>query len=56
LPHLPFKKACHDRYRFDSKTEKDFTVILEQDRTVLKWLRLASKQFRIYWNHNLRHY
>ena len=51
-----FKKACHNLYKFDSKTEKDFAVILEQDGDVLKWLRPASKQFRIYWRHNSRQY
>jgi type III restriction enzyme len=51
-----FKKSCHNLYKFDSKTEKDFAVILEQDREVLKWLRPAQKQFRIYWKHNSRQY
>ena len=51
-----FRKACHNLYKFDSKTEKDFAVILEQDRTVLKWLRPASNQFHIYWKHNSRQY
>jgi type III restriction enzyme len=51
-----FKKACHDRYKFDSKTEKDLAVILEAEKEVIKWLRPASRQFRIYWNHNLRQY
>ncbi|MEI8173144.1 MAG: DEAD/DEAH box helicase family protein, partial [Deltaproteobacteria bacterium] len=51
-----FKKACHNLYKFDSKTEKDFAVILEQDREVSKWLRPAAKQFRIYWKHNSRQY
>lgn len=51
-----FRKACHNLYKFDSKTEKDFAAILEQDRTVLKWLRPASNQFHIYWKHNSRQY
>jgi type III restriction enzyme len=51
-----FKKACHNLYKFDSKTEKDFAVILEQDGEVSKWLRPAAKQFRIYWKHNSRQY
>jgi type III restriction enzyme len=51
-----FRKACHRLYKFDSKTEKDFAVILEQDRDVLKWLRPAAKQFRIYWKHNSKQY
>lgn len=51
-----FKKACHNLYKFDSKTEKDFAIILEQDKNVQKWLRPASNQFRIYWNHNSKQY
>ncbi|MEK6766032.1 MAG: type III restriction endonuclease subunit R, partial [Planctomycetota bacterium] len=51
-----FKRACHPLYKFASKTEKDFVVILEQDRAVLKWLRPASNQFHIYWKHNSRQY
>jgi len=51
-----FKKSCHNLYKFDSKTEKDFAIILEQDMTVLKWLRPAQKQFRIYWKNNSRQY
>lgn len=51
-----FKKACHNLYKFDSKTEKDFGIILEQDPQVLKWLRPAHNQFRIYWDHNSRQY
>ncbi len=51
-----FKKACHNLYKFDSKTEKDFAWILENDKSVLKWLRPAEKQFHIYWNHDSRRY
>ena len=51
-----FTKACHTLYKFDSKTEKDFAIILEQDDKVLKWLRPALKQFHIYWKHNSRQY
>jgi type III restriction enzyme len=51
-----FRKAYHDRYKFDSKTEKDFAIILEDDKRVLKWLRPARNQFRIYWKHNSMQY
>jgi type III restriction enzyme len=51
-----FKKASHTLYKFDTKTEKDFTIILEQDKTVLKWLRPAQNQFHIYWKNNSRRY
>ncbi len=51
-----FRKACHSLYKFDSKTEKDFAIILENDKSVLKWLRPAQRQFHIYWKHNSRPY
>lgn len=53
-----FKKACHNLYKFDTKTEKDFAIILEAENetSILKWLRPAPKQFNIYWNHNSRQY
>ncbi|HEX8226410.1 MAG TPA: DEAD/DEAH box helicase family protein [Candidatus Saccharimonadales bacterium] len=46
-----FTKACHDRYKFDSKSEKDFATLLEKDTagTVLRWLRPAPMQFSITW-------
>ena len=51
-----FGKAYHKLYKFDSKTEKDFAYILENDKMVLKWLKPAPRQFRIYWKHNSRQY
>jgi type III restriction enzyme len=51
-----FKKACHTLYKFDAKGEKDFATILENDKGVIKWLRPAPKQFKIYWDHNARTY
>lgn len=51
-----FSKSYHHSYKFDSKTEKDFAIILEQDTSVLKWIRPAKNQFRIYWHHNSRQY
>lgn len=51
-----FEKACHFEYKFDSKTEKDFAFILESDKKVLKWLRPAPNQFRIYWDKNSKLY
>lgn len=43
-------------YKFDSKTEKDFSIILEDDTNVLKWLRPAANQFNIYWDYNSKEY
>jgi type III restriction enzyme len=51
-----FEKACHFEYKFDSKTEQDLAFVLENDKTVLKWLRPASNQFRIYWDNNSKRY
>ena len=42
-----FLKAYHQVYKFDSKTEKDFAAILEQDPYCLKWLKPAQSQFSI---------
>ncbi len=51
-----FKKACHNLYKFDSKAEKDLSIILEKDTDVLKWLRPADSQFELYWKHNSKRY
>ena len=51
-----FKKAYHILYKFDSKSEKDFSIILEQDNDIVKWLRPAPAQFKIYWQYNSRQY
>lgn len=50
-----FKKSCHSLYKFDSNTEKLFSIVLEDDGSVLKWLRPATKQFYIYWDRNKEH-
>ena len=42
-----FTKAYHKQYKFDSKTEKDFAAILEQDADCMKWLKPALSQFII---------
>jgi len=51
-----FRKTCHNLYKFDSKTEKDFAIILENGKAVLKWLRPAQNQFHVYWKHNSKRY
>ncbi|MDW8850119.1 DEAD/DEAH box helicase family protein [Flavobacterium sp. MMLR14_040] len=51
-----FEKACHFEYKFDSKTEQDLAFVLENDNKVIKWLRPASNQFRIYWDNNSKRY
>lgn len=44
-----FKKACHTLYKFDSDTERKFAIVLENDNSVLKWMRPSAKQFNIYY-------
>lgn len=51
-----FEKSCHFEYKFDSRTEQTLSFILENDKEVLKWLRPAPNQFRIYWQHNSKIY
>ncbi|MCX6280194.1 MAG: DEAD/DEAH box helicase family protein [Bacteroidetes bacterium] len=53
---LGFEKSCHFEYKFESRTEQTLTYILENDKEVLKWLRPAPNQFRIYWLHNSKLY
>lgn len=47
-----FSKACHTVYKFDSVPEHIFSIILERDRNVLKWLRPALGQFKIHYGSN----
>jgi type III restriction enzyme len=51
-----FEKSCHFEYKFDSRTEQTFAFILENDKDIIKWLRPAPNQFRIYWQHNNKIY
>lgn len=51
-----FKKACHKLYKFDSKSEKDFATILEEDHDVIRWLRPAKSQFSVWWKRNSKQY
>ena len=43
-----FTKACHTAYKFDSVPEYIFAIVLERSANVLKWLRPARDQFKIY--------
>ncbi len=51
-----FEKSCHFEYKFDSRTEQTISFIMENDKDVLKWLRPAPNQFRIYWHNNSKLY
>ena len=43
-------------HKFDSKSELELAFVLENDPTVIKWLRPAPNQFRIYWDNNSKRY
>jgi type III restriction enzyme len=52
-----FTRACHMEYRFHSKAERDFAILLEQDKDkVLKWMRPAPGQMKLYYNRQHREY
>lgn len=51
-----FLKSYHLECKFDSSTEQDFAFILENDVKILRWLRPAPNQFRIYWANNSKRY
>lgn len=51
-----FTKSYYIECKFDSKTEQDFSNVLEDDPDVLKWLRPASNQFNIYWSNGSKKY
>jgi type III restriction enzyme len=54
--YMGFTKACHPQYKFDSSSEKVLAQIVEEDKSISKWLRPADKQFRLYWSNNSRLY
>ena len=51
-----FTKSYFTEYKFDSSTELDFANALENDKSVLKWLRPAPTQFSIYWGNGAHRY
>lgn len=51
-----FEKACHFEYKFESRSEQTFSFVLENDKSVIKWLRPAPEQLHIWWHHNTRLY
>ena len=44
-----YTKACHTEYKFDSVPEHTLSIVLENDPDVIKWLRPAPKQFKIWY-------
>lgn len=51
-----FMKSFYAECKFDSKTEQDFSYVLETDNAVKRWLRPASSQFNIYWGNGAHKY
>lgn len=51
-----YLKSYYAEYKFDSKTEHDFSYVLENDSKVLRWLRPAREQFGIYWSNGSKRY
>lgn len=51
-----YLKSYYAEYKFDSKTEHDFSFVLENDNKVLRWLRPAREQFSIYWSNGSKRY
>ena len=51
-----YLKSYYAEYKFDSKTEHDFSFVLENDPKVLRWLRPAKEQFSIYWSNGSKRY
>lgn len=45
-----YSKACHTEYKFDSLPEHILSIVLEKDDVVIRWLRPASKQFKIWYS------
>ena len=44
-----YKKSYYDKNSFDSNTERLFSIILDDDAEVLKWIRLEQNQLGIFW-------
>jgi len=44
-----FSKCLYPAQKFDSDTERRFTVILEDDTAVVKWFKPVKGQFQIYY-------
>jgi type III restriction enzyme len=44
-----FRRCLYRVQKFDSDPERRFAVVLESDKSVLKWVKPAKGQFRIYY-------
>lgn len=47
-----FKRSLYSVLKFQSNSERMFSVILESDNDVVKWLKPAKGDFRIYYAHD----
>ena len=47
-----FRRALYPAVKFQSDSERRFAVVLENDKTVLKWFKPAKGDFRIYYAHD----
>ncbi|MBI5410421.1 MAG: DEAD/DEAH box helicase family protein [Nitrospirae bacterium] len=47
-----FKKSLYPFQKFDSDSERRFSVILEDEEDVLKWVRPAKGDFQIHYRHD----
>ena len=45
-----FAKCLLDKQKFDSNTERQFAIALEDDEEVQKWIKPARDQFQIYYS------
>lgn len=43
-----FEKSCYNMAKFDSDPERRMAIILEQDPSVLLWMKPGPNQFKIY--------
>jgi type III restriction enzyme len=42
-----FEKCCYPYQKFDTDTERQFSVLIDDDPSVLRWMKPASGQFQI---------
>ncbi len=49
-----FRRCLYPQQKFDTDSERRFSVILESDRSVLKWLKPARCFFEIHYRHEGR--
>ena len=50
-----FKKSIYPAVKFDSDSERLFSCVLEQDSTVLKWVKPPRKSILLYYLRDLRY-